>query len=323
MNNSPWKRPLFLMKCLFQGSLWVGLGNPFDPAGQEDRVILTNCFLEAIALDHITLQELIDNLVILQSKVAHLPAGSSIGWDIIHLTFSGTIENRLSEMRKIVRRCIYLKEGFSGNSNDEWDVQVNFFFDLLNSNDQEDIELAIAQIVRLHMYKELLYVSMLQAMHGLAEGSHASRIADFYPKEVRGKNMALAKCLASTLLTIIYHTFHLWQPGKTPGRRPDIMFRTILDAVTHMYANPHQFPQFMKTMASLLFIRAENVFPMDPKSLAPRTSANNRWQRILSDVQPIVETEFKSPELPYASFTSIRAERVKEIIAESCFTDEC
>lgn len=62
MNNSPWKCPLFLTKCLFQGSLWVGLGNPFDPAGQEDCVILTNCFLEAIALDHTTLQELIDNL---------------------------------------------------------------------------------------------------------------------------------------------------------------------------------------------------------------------------------------------------------------------
>ncbi|KAG1748520.1 hypothetical protein EDD22DRAFT_958151 [Suillus occidentalis] len=312
MNNSPWKRPLFLTKCLFQGSLWVGSGNLFDPAGQEDCVILTNCFLEAIALDHITLQELIDNLVtssvILQSKVAHLPAGSSIGWDIIRLTFSGTIENRLLEMHKIVRRCIYLKEGFSGNSNDEQDAQI---------------ELAIVQIVRLHMYKELLYMSMLQAMHGLAEGSHASRIANFYPKEVQGENMALAKCLASTLLTIIYHTFHLWQPEKTPGRRPDIMFHTILDAVTHMYANPHQFPQFMKTMASLLFIRAENVFPMDPKSLAPRTSANDRWQRILSDVQPIVETEFKSPELPYASFTSIQAERVKEIVAKSCFTDEC
>ncbi|KAG2753245.1 hypothetical protein P692DRAFT_20816559 [Suillus brevipes Sb2] len=202
MNNSPWKRPLFLTKCLFQGSLWVGLGNPFDPAGQEDRVILTNCFLEAIALDHITLQELIDNPVILQSKVAHLPAGSSIGWDIIRLTFSGTIESRLSEMRKIVRGCIYLKEGFSGNSNDERDAQVKFFFDLLNSNDQEDIELAIAQIVRLHMYKELLYVSMLQAMHGLAEGSRTSQITDFYPKEVRGENMALAKRLASTLLTI-------------------------------------------------------------------------------------------------------------------------
>lgn len=98
---------------------------------------------------------MVTSSVILQSKVAHLPAGSSIGWDIIRLTvgffmsyfcslkrceqFSGTIKNRLSEMRKIVCGCIYLKEGFSGNSNDERDVQVKFFFDLLNSNDQEDV----------------------------------------------------------------------------------------------------------------------------------------------------------------------------------------
>lgn len=60
MNNSTWKRPMFLTKCLFQGSLWVGLGNPFDPACQDDREMLTNCFLEAISLDHSTLQQLVN-----------------------------------------------------------------------------------------------------------------------------------------------------------------------------------------------------------------------------------------------------------------------
>ncbi|KAG0692084.1 hypothetical protein DFH29DRAFT_883113 [Suillus ampliporus] len=135
--------------------------------------------------------------------------------------------------------------------------------------------------------------------------------------------MALAKCLASTLLTIIYHTFHLWQPAKTPGCKPDVMFHIILATLTHMYANPHQFPEFMKTMARLLFIRAANVFPMDPKTLAPRTSANERRQRTLSDIKPIMQMEVNFPELPNAAFMSIRSERIKEIIAKSCFADQC
>lgn len=53
--------------------------------------------------------------------------------------FFGTIENKLSELRKIVRGCIRLKSGFSGDSADERDNKVRFFFDLFNSNDQEDV----------------------------------------------------------------------------------------------------------------------------------------------------------------------------------------
>ncbi|KAG0692083.1 hypothetical protein DFH29DRAFT_1009434 [Suillus ampliporus] len=77
--------------------------------------------------------------VISQGKVAQLPTRSSFGWDTIHLTFSGTIESRLLEMRKIIQGCIHLKAGFSGNSDDEWDKKVNLFFDLFNSSNQEDV----------------------------------------------------------------------------------------------------------------------------------------------------------------------------------------
>ncbi|KAG1786223.1 uncharacterized protein HD556DRAFT_1449960 [Suillus plorans] len=322
MNSSVWKRPMFLTKCLFQGSLWVGLGNPFDPACQEDRVMLTNCFLEAISLDRTSLQQLVNHPVILQSPLAHLPAGASIGWDTIRLTFFGTIENKLSELRKIVWGCIRLKSEFSGDSSDERDKKVKFFFDLFNSNDQDDIELAIAQLVELHMYKELMWGSSLQTLSGLTEGCPAGRITNLFPEEVRGGNMALGKRFASMLLTVIYHTFHLWQPAKTPGRRPETMYHVILNAVTHMYANPHQFPKFMKTMARLLFIRVVNVFPIDPKSLAPRSAVSEKRQRTLSDIKPIMQTEVDFPELPNAAFTSVRSQRIKEVAATSCFEDD-
>jgi hypothetical protein len=58
--QSAWKRPMFITKCLYLGSHWLGLGNPFDPSEREDRKLLTNCFLEAISLDHTTLQDMVD-----------------------------------------------------------------------------------------------------------------------------------------------------------------------------------------------------------------------------------------------------------------------
>lgn len=64
------------------------------------------------------------------------------------------------------------------------------------------IELAITQLVELHMYKELLWGSTLQTLSGLAEGCPAGRIANLFPEEVRGEK-ALGKCLASMLLTVV------------------------------------------------------------------------------------------------------------------------
>jgi hypothetical protein len=58
--QSAWRRPMFVTKCLYLGSHWLGLGNLFNPSEREDRKLLTNCFLEAISLDHKTLQDMID-----------------------------------------------------------------------------------------------------------------------------------------------------------------------------------------------------------------------------------------------------------------------
>lgn len=67
--------------------------------------------------------------------------------------------------------------------------------------------------------------------------------------------------------------------------------------------------------------RVANVFPMDPKSLAPRSAASEKRQRTLSDIKPIMQTEVNFPELPNAAFTSIRSKRVKEVADISCFED--
>ncbi|KAG1758763.1 hypothetical protein EDD22DRAFT_849775 [Suillus occidentalis] len=319
--QSAWRHPMFVTKCLYLGSHWLGLGNPFNPSEREDRKLLTNCFLEAISLDHKTLQDMIDTPLIVQMKSGQ----SSMGWDTIRLTgceqFSSYVENRLSEFRKIVRGCILSDTGFSGSTDKERDMRVKELFDLLVSTNQEDVEQAILQIVKEHMFKELLWASTLQTLNGLADGNREGRIADLFPEEFREENI-LAKRLVGTLLTVIYHTLHLWRPPKTPGRKPFLMYRIIVAALTDMYDNPNQFREFQDTMRNMLFLRFSNVLPMDPKALGPRTSTNNKRIRTLKDVKPIIQVDEGLPGLPYASFTSFRSERVGKSVDGSCFDED-
>lgn len=80
----------------------------------------------------------------------------SIGWDVIHLLvrfplvlfsftdkhsgqFSGTIENRLSDMRKVVRGCTRLNDFSGGGTVQEQEARVKALFDSFNLSDQQDI----------------------------------------------------------------------------------------------------------------------------------------------------------------------------------------
>ncbi|KAG2089636.1 uncharacterized protein F5147DRAFT_658385 [Suillus discolor] len=284
MNSTCWRCPIYLTKYFLYGAFWLGLGNPFTTTEKEQRVILTNCFLSAIAHDQTTLQELVNEpawSVILQHAVAHFPKGTSIGWEVIHLLFSSTIENRLSDMCKVVRGCIRLDNFSGGGTVQEQEARIKALFDSFNSSDQQDIEQAIAELVELHMFGELMWMATFHTVIGLAEGTHDGRFADLFPQEVRGENLALAKCFAATLLTI--------------------------------------YPTFMKTMVGLTFLRAPNVLPMDPKIQAPKVSAYEKRARTVADCSPIKQVEVNLPDLPYAEFTSIHYARMTEIIDDRCF----
>ncbi|KAG2106187.1 uncharacterized protein F5147DRAFT_775000 [Suillus discolor] len=233
--------------------------------------------------------------------------------------FSSTIENRLSDMHKVVRGCIRLDDFSGGGTVQEQEARIKALFDSFNPSDQQDIEQAIAELVELHMFRELMWMATFQTVISLAEGTRDGRVADLFPQEVRGENLALAKCFAATLLTIIYHTFHLGQPLKTRGRKPGAVYCIILTAITHMYANLKQYPTFMKTMVGLTFLRAPNVLPMDPKIQAPKVSAYEKRARTVADCSPIKQVEVNLPDLPYAEFTSIRYARTTEIVDNRCF----
>ncbi|KAG1736910.1 uncharacterized protein EDB91DRAFT_1083256 [Suillus paluster] len=194
-----WNHVLFLTKCLYLGSLWVGVANPFNLSEPAGRRLISTCLLMAIDLDCTTLQYLEDNPVIVKGQET-----SPVRWNTLRLTFCNHIENRTSEMRKAVRACILTPTGFSGSTMEEQNARVDYFFTLLLSTHRERVQQAITEIMELQLFKELLWIALFQLMNGLCKGNRDGRIADFFPEEIRGPNGLLQKGVVGTLLTIVH-----------------------------------------------------------------------------------------------------------------------
>jgi hypothetical protein len=65
------------------------------------------------------------------------------------------------------------------------------------------VQQAILEIVQLHMFSELVWVSVFQHNSGLAEGNRQGRIADLFPEEIQGQDGLLGSGLVATLLTVV------------------------------------------------------------------------------------------------------------------------
>lgn len=58
LKTSLWKRAFFLTKCIFAGSHWVGIANPFEASQVDQHEMLTNSLLAAIEVEGTTLEYL-------------------------------------------------------------------------------------------------------------------------------------------------------------------------------------------------------------------------------------------------------------------------
>jgi hypothetical protein len=65
------------------------------------------------------------------------------------------------------------------------------------------VQQAILEIVQLHMFSELVWVTVAQQSTGLAEGNSQGRIADLFPEQIRGQDGLLGSGLVATLLTVV------------------------------------------------------------------------------------------------------------------------
>ncbi|KAG1868020.1 hypothetical protein C8R48DRAFT_771730 [Suillus tomentosus] len=323
LNRTPWKRPLFVTKGIYLGSYWVGLQNPFEfleklpQAMENDRRLLSNCFLMAVEMNHTTLQELHETPLLVETQTGN----QSIGWDVLRLTFSKYVESRNVEMRKVIRGCILSNTGFSGIEKADQDAKVIYFFRLLSSDDRNHVQQAISEIVQLYMFSELVWVSVFQHSSGLAEGNRQGRIADLFPEEIQGQDGLLGSGLVATLLTVIYRALHIWLPERTPGHKLSVIHRIIVASLGKMYANKHLFPQFHEAMRKLPFITVANVLPIEVKLLEPKMSVNDNRLRNMNDVLPIVTyaRDPTHPGLPNSVFTSLHSQRAMREVDGSCF----
>ncbi|KAG1791492.1 hypothetical protein EV424DRAFT_1549263 [Suillus variegatus] len=186
---------MLLTRCLFLGCFWVGLENPFEYSEELACKIITNSLLMAADLDETTLQELLA-----QPFVIKTPMGSvSIEWDTLRLTLAGYLDNRASEMRKIIQACILNNTGFSSNVQHEQNVRADHFLGLLYSANVDMVRQAIIEIIQLHMFKEILFASLFHPMVGLAKDNDSGRIADLFPKEVQDQQ-GLRQVMMNVLL---------------------------------------------------------------------------------------------------------------------------
>lgn len=234
------KRPLFVTMALYVGSYWVKLQNSFDflekllEALENDRCLLSNCFLMAVEMSHDTARTswatrwapssvAMNHYLIAQWVMVETQNDvQAVRWDVLCLTvclshnlpsptskyceqFAKSIESRNIEMHKVIRGCILSNTGFSGTEKDDQDAKVTYFFQLLSFDDQINVQnskphkftswlmieiwyqvqQAILEIVQLHMFRELVWVSMGQHSNGLAEGNSQGRIADLFPKKIK------------------------------------------------------------------------------------------------------------------------------------------
>ncbi|KAG0700541.1 hypothetical protein DFH29DRAFT_1001044 [Suillus ampliporus] len=297
LRYSHWNRPLFLTKCLYLTSLWIGLANPWDLPERVYRVLITNCFLSALDLSKTT-SYLTALPVIVTDNSGEFR--SSIGWNTLRLTFSNHIANRTSEMWKLIRACIVFRTGFSGVTGNEKNDRVEYFYRLLNSDQCEQVQQGIVEIVELQMFTELVWFVLFQPTGGLVKGNNRRRMADLLPEEVRC-NEVLGIGVVVTLMTLVYQTLHQWRTPNAKGRQHTITYDVIMYALRGMYNNLDQFPRFRNVVRKLPFISAANVFPMDPKNDCPRGRAEAQ-PRVLKDIEPIAEVNHHLLSLPNATF---------------------
>ncbi|KAG2739364.1 hypothetical protein P692DRAFT_201873228 [Suillus brevipes Sb2] len=75
-------------------------------------------------------------------------------------------------------------------------------------------------------------------------------------------------------------------------------------SLTRMYADPDLFPEFKEAVSKLPFLRKANVFPIDPKTLQPRTRVNEA-PPVFEDLELITEMVHNLITLPSAEFTPV------------------
>lgn len=121
-------------------------------------------------------------------------------------------------MRKIVRACIVNKMGFSAPSKDAQNERVRYFLALLCASNIDQVSerphnltslLIVIQVIQgidkitqLHLFRELLWIALLQPVNDLDNDTRNGRIGDLFPEEVHEQGN-LAEGVVGMLMTMV------------------------------------------------------------------------------------------------------------------------
>ncbi|KAG2055218.1 hypothetical protein BDR06DRAFT_1007126 [Suillus hirtellus] len=228
LKTSPWKRAFFLTKCIFAGSHWVGIANPFEASEVDQHKMLTNSLLAAIEVEGTTLEYLLSKPL----PVETVAGNQNVEWKMLHVMLIKYLKCRTDEMRKIVR----------------------YFLALLCASNIDQVIQGIDEIMQLHLFRELLWIALLRPVNDLDNEMRDGRIGDLFPEEVHEQGN-LAEGVVGTLMTMIYHTFMILCSEKnTQGRKLPHTYCIIRSALAKMYGNLNLYPAFKKVVRELPFI---------------------------------------------------------------------
>ncbi|KAG1894678.1 uncharacterized protein F5891DRAFT_1194985 [Suillus fuscotomentosus] len=312
VQKTSWEQALKLTKCLFLGSLWVGLhGNPFRVSVVETRRLITNSFLTSLRIDGKMYSQFVERPLVLHH--------TTIGWSVIRTSVRSPssllqlipdlsvqlvkmLDNAKGELRKVLKGAMTHYTGFCGSLPSHRKEQIIYFVTLFNSKDLRDIQNTIALFIGLQAFRELIWAALFVPIEELAHGKEDGRVADLFTEEVCTSTGCLAQDTVCNLMTLVYNTMVLilkelrrkeakkddYCPTDDPKYEAhEVMNGIIMSVLGPMYENPCEFVAFTKEVTHLPFIMCVNVLGFDPKKQIPRKGTVGK-KRVLRSMEDVV-----------------------------------
>ncbi|KAG2053012.1 hypothetical protein BDR06DRAFT_1009124 [Suillus hirtellus] len=297
---SPWGRSIKLAKYLFIGHFLVGTPvNPFLVPEAISRQLITTSFLRALRFNQKTYDELKNELLTIVDDDGRETA---VGWSYLRNRFPDLYIDTTSELRKITRGSTSPLAGFAANEDERMQKILNLIV-ALNSNDQDQVQRAICELIKTQAFREVLWAALLRPIAELAEGN--ARLADLYPDAIQTWTGYLRKGIVGVLITLMYQAFTLQIPSDSINLKAPDLHPRIMAALDEMYLHPDHFAIFFEVVCELPSLQEANVLVMDPKSRAPKFIMDEmgvRWMKALNDLRPIEVVSTSDFEVLHANF---------------------
>ncbi|KAG1894273.1 uncharacterized protein F5891DRAFT_985161 [Suillus fuscotomentosus] len=269
MKKTFWWRIMMLTRASFVGGLWVGERQNPTIHQVEVRHRVTNSFLTALHLTYTTYKEMLEQPVVITFANG---VTVSAGWPEFHRNqLAKAFNESKGELRKVIKGAMSPYTNFC-DSFDTVEMRITHFVGLFNSNNINDVRQMISELIREHVFSELLWVSLFHPNSKLADRKCSVRLADFLPEEVFSDFTCLAQKPVGNLMMLLYQLMVITLKER--------------EALVIDYCGPEDMNEIIM---SALDNMGSNVLPIAPKSGLPRITTEETGKRFrnMTDILPI------------------------------------